>query len=78
MAGPDSDYETTPKSRPRHENEKNKNAGYTIKNALKAPRATTYTAQALFDQTVSGDVDLDTEYQCGTLPGVRNPCLAFD
>lgn len=72
MAGPvDSDYETTTKSRsrrgrPKKDKDKDKNGGYTIKNALKPPRATTYTAQALFDQIVSGDIDLDPEYQRGT------------
>jgi len=38
---------------------------YVITDALKAPRATTYTAQALFDQIMSGDIDLDPEYQRG-------------
>ncbi len=42
-------------------------AGYTIENALKVPRATTYTTQALFDQIYSGDIDLDPEYQRGIL-----------
>jgi len=40
-------------------------SAYTIKNALKAPRATTYTAQSLFDQILNGDIDLDPEYQRG-------------
>ncbi|KXN91873.1 hypothetical protein AN958_11175 [Leucoagaricus sp. SymC.cos] len=40
-------------------------AGYIIKDALKAPRATTYTAQSLFDQILNGDIDLDPEYQRG-------------
>ena len=38
---------------------------YVITDALKAPRATTYTAQALFDQIMNGDIDLDPEYQRG-------------
>jgi hypothetical protein len=42
-----------------------KKGNYQIKDALKAPRATTYTAQALFDQIVNGDIDLDPEYQRG-------------
>ncbi|KAJ3576662.1 hypothetical protein NP233_g282 [Leucocoprinus birnbaumii] len=42
---------------------KDKAGGYQIKDALKALRATTYTAQALFDQIVSGDIDLDPECQ---------------
>ncbi|KAK7049388.1 hypothetical protein VNI00_005989 [Paramarasmius palmivorus] len=36
---------------------------YTIQNALKPPRATTYTAQALFEQIYMGYIDLDPEYQ---------------
>jgi len=39
--------------------------GYIITDALKAPRATTYIAQALFDQIMNGDIDLDSEYQRG-------------
>ncbi|KAG5335956.1 hypothetical protein C0989_012472 [Termitomyces sp. Mn162] len=38
-------------------------AGYRIRNALKVPRATTYTAQALYDQMHSDDIKLDPEYQ---------------
>ncbi|KAG6886711.1 hypothetical protein C0992_002709 [Termitomyces sp. T32_za158] len=37
--------------------------GYRIRNALKVPRATTYTAQALYDQMHSDDIKLDPEYQ---------------
>ncbi|EEB87838.1 hypothetical protein MPER_14649, partial [Moniliophthora perniciosa FA553] len=36
---------------------------YTLQNALKPPRATTYTAQALFEQIHLGGIDLDPEYQ---------------
>ncbi|KAG7086339.1 hypothetical protein E1B28_002301 [Marasmius oreades] len=36
---------------------------YTLKNALKQPRATTYTTQALYQQIHSGDIELDPEYQ---------------
>ncbi|XP_006456991.1 hypothetical protein AGABI2DRAFT_122864 [Agaricus bisporus var. bisporus H97] len=57
MAGPDSD-DGKPRGR------KGKKTGdYIITNALQAPRATTYTAQSLFDQIVAGDIDLDPEYQ---------------
>ncbi|KAL0947905.1 hypothetical protein HGRIS_010540 [Hohenbuehelia grisea] len=38
-------------------------AGYRIRNALKVPRATTYTAQALYDQIHNSDIDLEPEYQ---------------
>jgi len=48
---------------------------YVITDALKAPRATTYTAQALFDQIMSGDIDLDPEYQRG--PSFLSPFLSF-
>ncbi|KAF5351459.1 hypothetical protein D9757_012061 [Collybiopsis confluens] len=38
-------------------------SSYHLQKALKPPRATTYTAQALFDQIRSSDIDLDPEYQ---------------
>lgn len=75
MASLDSDYETTLKLCSRRKAKKNKR--HAITNVLKAPRATTYEAQALFDQIVTGDVDLDSEYQRGTLPDPRSPCTAF-
>ncbi|KAF8970915.1 hypothetical protein BDZ97DRAFT_1789327 [Flammula alnicola] len=37
--------------------------GWRIKNALKVPRATTYTAQALYDQIYACDINLEPEYQ---------------
>lgn len=37
--------------------------GYRIKKALKVPRATTYTAQALYDQIHNCDINLEPEYQ---------------
>ncbi|KAG7439442.1 uncharacterized protein BT62DRAFT_1081595 [Guyanagaster necrorhizus] len=36
---------------------------YKLSNALKVPRATTYTAQALYEQILSNDINLDPEYQ---------------
>ncbi|THU79356.1 hypothetical protein K435DRAFT_558726, partial [Dendrothele bispora CBS 962.96] len=36
---------------------------YRLQSALKPPRATTYTAQALYDQIINCDVDLNPEYQ---------------
>lgn len=63
MAGPESDYENTAKEA--RGKKRKKSGGYIIKDALKAPRATTYTAQSLFDQIVSGDIDLDPQYQRG-------------
>ncbi|KAK0475462.1 hypothetical protein IW261DRAFT_1494371 [Armillaria novae-zelandiae] len=38
---------------------------YRLSNALKVPRATTYTAQALYEQIISNDIDLDPDYQRG-------------
>ncbi|KAH6894821.1 hypothetical protein BKA70DRAFT_1570624 [Coprinopsis sp. MPI-PUGE-AT-0042] len=38
-------------------------ATYNLRNPLKVPRATTYAAQALFDQMHNQDIDLDAEYQ---------------
>ncbi|KAL0070400.1 hypothetical protein AAF712_002231 [Marasmius tenuissimus] len=40
---------------------------YKLKNALKPPRATTYTAQALYEQIHNGDIELDPEYQRGVV-----------
>ncbi|KAL0957619.1 hypothetical protein HGRIS_001401 [Hohenbuehelia grisea] len=37
--------------------------GYWIRNGPKVPRATTYTAQALYDQMYDSEVDLEPEYQ---------------
>ncbi|KAG5642842.1 hypothetical protein DXG03_002048 [Asterophora parasitica] len=37
--------------------------GYQIRNVLKVPRATTYTAQALYDQIRRSEITLDTSYQ---------------
>ncbi|KAK0472976.1 hypothetical protein IW261DRAFT_1423952 [Armillaria novae-zelandiae] len=36
---------------------------YRLSNALKVPRATTYTAQALYEQILTNDINLDPEYQ---------------
>ncbi|CDO77833.1 hypothetical protein BN946_scf184714.g8 [Trametes cinnabarina] len=38
-------------------------SGYMIRGALRVPRATTYTCQALYDQIYAGDIDLQPEYQ---------------
>ncbi|KIJ67418.1 hypothetical protein HYDPIDRAFT_84041 [Hydnomerulius pinastri MD-312] len=40
-----------------------KPGGYQLKNVLKLPRATTYSTQALYDQIVASDIDLEPEYQ---------------
>ncbi|KAK0442485.1 uncharacterized protein EV420DRAFT_1578194 [Desarmillaria tabescens] len=36
---------------------------YKLSNALRVPRATTYTAQALYEQILTNDINLDPEYQ---------------
>ncbi|KAK0213380.1 hypothetical protein DFS33DRAFT_121068 [Desarmillaria ectypa] len=44
---------------------KNESEEYRLSNTLKVPRATTYTAQALYEQIISNDINLDPEYQRG-------------
>ncbi|KAH7910424.1 hypothetical protein BJ138DRAFT_1126889 [Hygrophoropsis aurantiaca] len=62
-----SDYEGfdefTPSSSKRRGRGEDKSSGYKLKNVLKLPRATTYTAQALYEQIISSDIDLEPEYQ---------------
>ncbi|EJF60922.1 hypothetical protein DICSQDRAFT_170779 [Dichomitus squalens LYAD-421 SS1] len=41
----------------------NAQSAYRIRGALRAPRATTYTCQALYDQIHAQDIDLQPEYQ---------------
>ncbi|KAK7027266.1 hypothetical protein VNI00_015355 [Paramarasmius palmivorus] len=48
-----------PKDRPRMSQARD----YTLQNALQPPRATTYTAQALFEQIMNEAIDLNPEYQ---------------
>ncbi|EGN97368.1 hypothetical protein SERLA73DRAFT_75064 [Serpula lacrymans var. lacrymans S7.3] len=40
-----------------------KSGGYKIRNVLKLPRATTYTTQALYEQIINADINLEPEYQ---------------
>ncbi|THU97548.1 hypothetical protein K435DRAFT_60783 [Dendrothele bispora CBS 962.96] len=47
---------------------------YRLQKALRPPRATTYTAQALYEQICSRDINLEPEYQRGRFPFA----LAFD
>ncbi|KAH9946736.1 hypothetical protein B0H21DRAFT_662598, partial [Amylocystis lapponica] len=42
---------------------KTKSGSYSMKGALQAPRATSYTTQSLFDQIVGDDIDLNADYQ---------------
>ncbi|KAI3613826.1 hypothetical protein WG66_013644 [Moniliophthora roreri] len=46
-----------------HNSEESEAQDYTLQNALKPPRATTYTAQALFEQIKNRAIDLNPEYQ---------------
>ncbi|KAG7442581.1 uncharacterized protein BT62DRAFT_935886 [Guyanagaster necrorhizus] len=52
-------------SKPTSNPPKNEPEEYRLSNALKVPRATTYTAQALYEQILNNDIDLDPEYQRG-------------
>ncbi|KAG0708506.1 hypothetical protein DFH29DRAFT_794816 [Suillus ampliporus] len=42
---------------------RSKDNGYILRNVLKLPRATTYTTQALYEQIIGNDIDLEPEYQ---------------
>ncbi|KDQ58197.1 hypothetical protein JAAARDRAFT_35021 [Jaapia argillacea MUCL 33604] len=57
------DDEDDYKAAPRQKKKADRKSGFVIHNALKVPRATTYTAQSLYDQIHSSDIDLDPEYQ---------------
>ncbi|GLB43075.1 putative protein of unknown function DUF262 [Lyophyllum shimeji] len=61
----DDDYAAAPSSSKRRKRASSPSGkgGFCIKRALKKPRATTYTAQALYDQMHSDDIKLDPEYQ---------------
>ncbi|KAK0448536.1 hypothetical protein EV421DRAFT_1782847 [Armillaria borealis] len=56
---------TASSSKPTSKPVKRESDEYRLSNALKVPRATTYTAQALYEQILSNDIDLDPEYQRG-------------
>ncbi|KAF5313905.1 hypothetical protein D9619_013062 [Psilocybe cf. subviscida] len=58
----ESDYETTVKKKGKKASAKD-HKGWRLRNVLKVPRATTYTAQALYDQILSCDINLEPEYQ---------------
>ncbi|KAJ4482314.1 hypothetical protein J3R30DRAFT_3699743 [Lentinula aciculospora] len=57
----DSDYEKT--SRTRAPRKQATSSEYKLQNSLKPPRATTYTARALYQQIYNSDIDLSPEYQ---------------
>ncbi|KAG2113581.1 uncharacterized protein F5147DRAFT_571533 [Suillus discolor] len=40
-----------------------KDDGYILRNVLKLPRTTTYTTQALYEQIIGNDINLEPEYQ---------------
>ncbi|KAI0739855.1 hypothetical protein C8Q80DRAFT_1274887 [Daedaleopsis nitida] len=55
--------ETTRKTPSKGKGKAKARSNYTIRGALKVPRATTYTCQSLFDQITAEDIDLQPEYQ---------------
>ncbi|KAF9003044.1 hypothetical protein BDQ17DRAFT_1242532 [Cyathus striatus] len=62
------ELDETPKTKPKKpktgaKKDTSSAGGYRIRNALKVPRATTYTAQALYDQIHGADINLEPEYQ---------------
>lgn len=48
---------------PGSKHSKHDDSGYILRNVLKLPRATTYTTQALYEQIIGGDINLEPEYQ---------------
>ncbi|KAG1760253.1 hypothetical protein EDD22DRAFT_88931 [Suillus occidentalis] len=48
---------------PRGKRSKHDDRGYILRNVLKLPRATTYTTQALYEQIIGSDINLEPEYQ---------------
>ncbi|KAJ8501615.1 hypothetical protein ONZ45_g12096 [Pleurotus djamor] len=59
----DGDYGQTSKGKGKKAVKSEDADGYRIRHALKVPRATTYTAQALYEQIHNNDIDLNPEYQ---------------
>ncbi|KAJ7915835.1 hypothetical protein B0H13DRAFT_2658596 [Mycena leptocephala] len=58
------EYEETRPAKKKGKGKGKAKAGeYRIRHALKAPRATTYSTEALYKQIHNGDIDLDPEYQ---------------
>jgi hypothetical protein len=52
--------------------------GYQLKRVLNVPRATTYTAQALYEQIISEDVNLNPEYQRDVVWGAQKQIGIID
>ncbi|TFK71182.1 hypothetical protein BDN72DRAFT_794448 [Pluteus cervinus] len=59
----DDEYGKPSTSKSKKKDGKSGGGGYKIKNALKVPRATTYTAQSLYEQIIAGEINLEPEYQ---------------
>ncbi|KAJ6467520.1 hypothetical protein C8R47DRAFT_1325993 [Mycena vitilis] len=61
----DDEYDARPAAKKKGRGKGKAKSGdtYKIRNALKAPRATTYSTEALYKQIHNGDIDLEPEYQ---------------
>ncbi|KAJ7609239.1 hypothetical protein DFH06DRAFT_1309027 [Mycena polygramma] len=61
----DDEYDARPAAKKKGKGKGKAKSGdtYRIRNALKAPRATTYSTEALYKQIHNGDIDLEPEYQ---------------
>ncbi|KAJ7235709.1 hypothetical protein B0H12DRAFT_1141128 [Mycena haematopus] len=57
------DYDSRPSKKKTRGKRKSKNGEYRISGALTAPRATTYSTEALYKQIHNGDINLEPEYQ---------------
>ncbi|KAF8646279.1 hypothetical protein AX16_007288 [Volvariella volvacea WC 439] len=57
------EYSAKSKGKKKQTKRSSPGSGWKIRNALKVPRATTYTAQSLYDQIHNGDINLEPEYQ---------------
>ncbi|KAJ6566818.1 hypothetical protein B0H19DRAFT_1258003 [Mycena capillaripes] len=57
------EYEELPTKKKGKGKAKAKSGEYRLRHALKAPRATTYSTEALYKQIHNGDIDLEPEYQ---------------
>ncbi|EIN04175.1 hypothetical protein PUNSTDRAFT_146661 [Punctularia strigosozonata HHB-11173 SS5] len=63
LIGSEDEEYTTPTQRKKAKGKKVEDAEYQIHHALKPPRATSYSAQALYEQIHNGDIELEPEYQ---------------
>ncbi|KAJ7274194.1 hypothetical protein C8J57DRAFT_1506303 [Mycena rebaudengoi] len=59
----DEDYSSKSAKKGKGKGASSGEGGYKIRHALKAPRATTYSTEALYKQIHSGDINLEPDYQ---------------